>query len=79
MTTKPCEPKREYSDVPVTLDARYLATHLGSTLTDALHEVAEKRPWGPIEYLAVWVHHYAQVKARKQAVSDFNITSPHQC
>lgn len=40
---------------PSTLDGKYIAQHLGSALTMALAEIAEKRPWDPVEYLAQWL------------------------
>ena len=43
---------------PSTVDGKYVAQHLGTALTLALAEIAEKRPWDPIEYLGQWLHKY---------------------
>ncbi|RUS77951.1 hypothetical protein EGW08_014297 [Elysia chlorotica] len=53
---------------PSTVDGRYIAQHLGEALTRALAEIAEVRPWDPIEYLARWLYKYRQDEAfsRKQ-------------
>ena len=44
---------------PCTPDATYVAKVLGSALTTALAELAEKRPWDPIEHLAHYLYKYA--------------------
>merc|ERR1711894_78334 len=67
---RPVSQKKVYAHVPHTLDAKYLTTHLGSTLTEALHEISERRPWDPIEYLGQWLHNFAAERARKQADRD---------
>lgn len=56
------------SKVPETLDAKYIAEVLGQPLTSALAEVAEKRPWDPIEYLAQWLYKYKSNQAYHQKV-----------
>jgi hypothetical protein len=43
---------------PTTVDGRYVAEHLGTALTLALAEIAECRPWDPIEYLGQWLYKY---------------------
>ncbi|KAK3109002.1 hypothetical protein FSP39_020707 [Pinctada imbricata] len=43
---------------PTTIDGKYVATHLGTALTLALSEIAERRPWDPIEYLGQWLYKY---------------------
>ncbi|KAL5007433.1 hypothetical protein ScPMuIL_016239 [Solemya velum] len=45
---------------PSTLDGIYVSQHLGSALTLALADVAEHRPWDPIEYLAQWLYQYKE-------------------
>lgn len=54
---------------PETLDAKYIADVLGMPLTAALAEVAEKRPWDPIEYLAQWLYKHKANLNYDQAVS----------
>ncbi|GFR96300.1 serine/threonine-protein phosphatase 6 regulatory ankyrin repeat subunit B [Elysia marginata] len=53
---------------PTTVDGRYIAQHLGEALTRAMAEIAEVRPWDPIEYLARWLYKYRRDDAysRKQ-------------
>ncbi|XP_067649385.1 uncharacterized protein [Haliotis asinina] len=52
----------EKKDVPApsTVDGKYVSYNLGSALTLALAEIAEKRPWDPIEYLAQWLYKYRE-------------------
>lgn len=45
---------------PSSVDAKYLAAVLGPLLTKVLAEVADKRPWDPIEFIAKWLHHHAE-------------------
>ncbi|CAG2230551.1 unnamed protein product [Mytilus edulis] len=45
---------------PTTIDGKYVAEHLGSALTFALAELAEKRPKDPIEYLSKWLYKYRE-------------------
>ncbi|XP_048754056.2 uncharacterized protein LOC125665462 [Ostrea edulis] len=45
---------------PTTVDGRYVAEHLGTALTLALAEIAECRPWDPIEYLGQWLYKYRE-------------------
>lgn len=54
---------------PETLDAKYIAEVLGQPLTAALAEVAEKRPWDPIEFLAQWLYKHKSNLDHHQAVS----------
>lgn len=53
---------------PETLDAKYIAEVLGQPLTAALAEVAEKRPWDPIEFLAQWLYKHKSNLNFHQAV-----------
>ncbi|XP_071108854.1 uncharacterized protein [Haliotis cracherodii] len=52
----------EKKDVPApsTVDGKYVSYNLGSALTLALAEIAERRPWDPIEYLAHWLYKYRE-------------------
>ncbi|XP_041365901.1 uncharacterized protein LOC121380929 [Gigantopelta aegis] len=45
---------------PNTIDGKYVARNLGTALTMALAEIAERRPWDPIEYLAQWLYKYRE-------------------
>ncbi|XP_062587859.1 uncharacterized protein LOC134249538 isoform X2 [Saccostrea cucullata] len=45
---------------PSTIDGKYVAEHLGTALTLALAEIAECRPWDPIEYLGQWLYKYRE-------------------
>ena len=45
---------------PTTLDGKYVAEHLGTALTLALAELAERRPKDPIEYLSMWLYKYKE-------------------
>ena len=47
-------------DKPVTLDGKYVAEHMGTALTLALAELAERRPKDPIEYLSMWLYKYRE-------------------
>lgn len=47
-------------DKPTTLDGKYVAEHLGTALTLALAELAERRPKDPIEYLSMWLYKYKE-------------------
>jgi len=48
------------SPPPTSVDGKYVAQHLGTALTLALAEIAEKRPRDPIEYLGEWLYKYRQ-------------------
>jgi len=69
---------KKKAPAPETLDAKYIADVLGSPLTAALAEVAEKRPWDPIEFLAQWLYkhkanlnyHQAEIDAVKEAENE---------
>ncbi|XP_067929856.1 uncharacterized protein [Watersipora subatra] len=71
----PVMASRRQAPPPDTLDAKYIAEVLGGPLTAALSEVAEKRPWDPIEFLAQWLYkhkanldyHQQQLDAVKRA------------
>ncbi|XP_022307221.1 uncharacterized protein LOC111113324 [Crassostrea virginica] len=45
---------------PTTIDGKYVAEHLGTALTLALAEIADCRPWDPIEYLGQWLYKYRE-------------------
>lgn len=60
---------------PSTLDGIYVAKHLGTALTLALAEVAEHRPWDPIEYLANWLYKYKETLHFIQKVSTVFVPS----
>ena len=60
---------KKQAPAPETLDAKYIADVLGAPLTAALAEVAEKRPWDPIEYLAQWLYKHKANLNFHQAVS----------
>ncbi|XP_052046645.1 DPY30 domain-containing protein 2 [Apodemus sylvaticus] len=55
------------------METAYLKKCFGSSLTQALAEVARVRPSDPIEYLAHWLYHYrnitkAEEKKRQEAL-----------
>ncbi|KAJ8313919.1 hypothetical protein KUTeg_008480 [Tegillarca granosa] len=52
--------KKQDVPPPTTVDGKYVAEHLGTALTLALAEIAERRPWDPIEYLGQWLHKYGE-------------------
>ncbi len=54
------------ADMP--LDSQYLINNIGHILTDAITEICEKRPWDPIEYLALYLKQYALHKYLKEKV-----------
>lgn len=45
---------------PSTVDGKYVAQHLGTALTLALAEIAERRPKDPVEYLSMWLYKYRE-------------------
>ena len=64
-------PDERINPPPTTVDGRYVAEHLGNALTDALSEIAAKRPADPIEYLAKWLYMYhANAKYNDKVGSD---------
>ena len=65
----PAMASKKQAPAPETLDAKYIADVLGAPLTAALAEVAEKRPWDPIEYLAQWLYKHKANLNFHQAVS----------
>lgn len=48
------------------METAYLKKCFGSSLTQALAEVARVRPSDPIEYLAHWLYHYRDVTNAKE-------------
>ena len=56
---------------PNTIDGKYVAKNLGTALTMALAEIAERRPWDPIEYLAQWLYKYRENLDYNQRVRYF--------
>lgn len=65
---------KKKAPAPETLDAKYIADVLGSPLTAALAEVAEKRPWDPIEFLAQWLYKHKANLNYHQAVSNNSLS-----
>nr|KAG5709420.1 hypothetical protein BaRGS_029269 [Batillaria attramentaria] len=68
------EVKRERVPPPTTVDGKYVAEHLGTALTLALAEIAERRPWDPIEYLGHWLYKYRknldEMEEKKRMLGD---------
>ena len=54
---------------PTTIDGKYVAEHLGTALTLALAEIADCRPWDPIEYLGQWLYKYRENRNYIEKVS----------
>lgn len=50
-------------------DSQYLGRELGQILVKAISEVAEKRPWDPIEYLAQLLYKLSENEAKKEKVT----------
>ncbi|XP_050998323.1 DPY30 domain-containing protein 2 [Acomys russatus] len=48
------------------METAYLKKCFGNSLTQALAEVARVQPSDPIEYLAYWLYHYADVLKAKE-------------
>ena len=40
------------------LDSEYLKREMGDILADCLVEVSQKKPWDPIEFIAMWLYKY---------------------
>ncbi|CAH1789799.1 unnamed protein product [Owenia fusiformis] len=55
---------------PETIDGKYVSEQLGYPLTMALAELADKRPWDPIEFLAQWLYKYSDNKSYEQEQRD---------
>ena len=53
-------PDKRINPPPTTVDGKYVAEHLGTALTVALAEIAERRPLDPVEYLAHWLYKYQE-------------------
>ena len=51
------------------VESDYLKRWIGAPITDALTEVALKRPADPIEYIALWLLKYKENEVKKAAVS----------
>ena len=51
------------------VESDYLKKWIGAPITDALTEVALKRPADPIEYIALWLLKYKENEVKKAAVS----------
>lgn len=74
---------------PTTIDGKYVAEHLGTALTLALAEIADCRPWDPIEYLGQWLYKYRENRNYIEKVivlslslsckSDYNFNSDNFC
>jgi len=47
------------------VESDYLKRWIGSAITDALTEVALKRPTDPIEYIALWLLKYKEDQTKK--------------
>lgn len=48
------------------METEYLKRCFGSSLTQALAEVAKVQPSDPIEYLAHWLYHYRKIETDKE-------------
>ena len=62
-------PDVRHNPPPTTIDGKYVADHMGHALTLALAEIAELRPWDPIEYLANWLYKYQENVIHNKRVS----------
>lgn len=50
------------------MDAEYLQNNIGHILDQCLSEVAQKRPWDPIEYISQWLYKYTENKLAREQV-----------
>ena len=50
------------------VESDYLKRWVGAPITEALTEVALKRPADPIEYIALWLLKYKENELKKTAV-----------
>ena len=62
-------PDKRINPPPTTVDGKYVAEHMGTALTLALAEIAERRPADPVEYLANWLYKYQETMDYNKKVS----------
>lgn len=56
--------------LPSTLEAQYVASTVGTALSQGLAEIIQKRPADPVEYLANYLYKYNENKIQKQKEID---------